>query len=365
MSGLLLTGATGHVGNALLPRLLGDPELTVYALVRADSPEHLRAREAELRTLAGSDRVVALAGDVTRPGLGLDTRDEERVEAEVGSILHSAAAVSFDLPYADALAQNVGGTEAVLGLARRLADRGRLTRLDHVSTAFVAGKRVGRVLETEIDLGQGYRNTYERTKCIAEVRIEAARAAGLPVAVHRPSIVVGDSRTGATRTFNVLYWPLKVYTRGWWRIFPGRPDVPVDVVPVDWLADAILALRARPDTVGGTFHLCAGDQAPTVAELEAITRAVTGGPPLRYVNPVLYRYLLRPLLWPFRLSRRGRRLSAGGRVYLSYFAQNPRFDTTRSDAALGQGGHAPPVREWFERVLRFAMEHWDRTEARE
>lgn len=355
---ILLTGATGQVGAALLPRLLADPGTRVLALIRARDEAHLRERRDALRRDVGDadGRVDALAGDTAQPGLGLSAVDRERVESDVTSLVHSAAAVSFDLPLAEATRQNVGGTTSMLEIARRLADRGRLRRLDHVSTCYVAGRRTGRVLETEIDVGQRFRNTYEATKCRAEMIVQEARAAGLPVTVHRPSIVVGDSATGATRAFNVLYWPLKIYVRGWWRTFPGRADTPVDVVPVDWLADAIAALRHDPGTLGRTFHLAAGPSAPSVAEMVALVRQITGGPPLRYVHPGLYRYLVRPLLFPLRYTKAGSRVFRGGSVYLDYFGANPRFDTAGTTAALGQLGQPPPVARYFETVLRYAME---------
>ncbi|MBM4391391.1 MAG: SDR family oxidoreductase [Deltaproteobacteria bacterium] len=351
---MLLTGATGQVGAALLPHLLSAPETRVLALIRAKNAEHLATRLAELRRdLPGGDRLDAVAGDVTLPDLGLSATDRARVDADVTSLLHSAAAVSFDLPEAEAMRQNVGGTEAMLAIGRRLAERGRLRRMDHVSTCYIAGRRTGRVLETEIDVGQSFRNTYEQTKCRSELRVQAS---GLPISVHRPSIVVGSSKTGATRAFNVLYWPLKIYTRGWWRTFPGRPETPVDVVPVDWLAHAIAKIRAQPETIGKTFHLAAGEAAPSVAEMEKLIRGITGGPALRYVHPGFYRYFVRPLLWPLRLTRRGSRIFRGGNVYLAYFGQNPVFDTSNARAALGQAGGAPPVAEYFETVLKYAME---------
>ena len=231
---VLLTGATGHVGTALLPLLTADPDVTVFALVRAKDEAHLAERAARLVEVGGP-RIVALRGDVTAPDLGLSTRDQERVAAEVTALIHSAASVRFDMPEDKAATENIASTEGMLALARRLADRGRLTRLDHVSTAYVAGTRLGRVLENECDEGQDFRNSYEWSKCQAEKKVRAAVAEGLPVAVHRPSIVVGDSRTGKTEAFNVLYWPLMLYARGWWRIFPGRPDTLVDVVPVDFV----------------------------------------------------------------------------------------------------------------------------------
>lgn len=354
---VLLTGGTGHVGTALLPRLVNDGP--VLALVRAKDDEHLEQRRRELLGWMPegfpAERLALVRGDVTAPGLGLTDPDRERVLAEVGGIVHSAASVRFDLPEAEALRENVEATESVVALARQLAERGRLQRLDHVSTAYVAGDRRGRVLEGELDEGQGFRNTYEWSKCQAEKGLRAAMAEGLPVAVHRPSIVVGDSRTGETRSFNVIYWPLRLWKMGWWRMFPGRPDTLLDLVPVDFVADALTELRRDPTTIGGTFHLAAGDDAATMAELNADFARLLGTPELRYVDQRFYKRWVRPFLVPpLSMTKKGRAILRGGRVFMPYFEGNPRFDTTNLRAKLGRG--APPVRVFLERMIGFALE---------
>lgn len=348
---VLLTGATGQVGAGLLPRLLSDPDVTVRAVVRAKDAAHLATRAEALRTGLGeaAGRLEVVRGDITEPELGLDAAAIDGVT----SIVHSAAAVRFDLPEADALAQNLGGTKAALAVARRIGPR--LRRFDHVSTAYVAGTRLGRVTEAECDEGQGFRNAYEMSKCRSEMVVRAAIGEGLPCTIHRPAIVVGDSRTGETRAFNVLYWPLKIYARGWWRTFPGEPDCRVDVVPVDWVAASIATLRRDASTLGRCFHLAAGDDAATVAELAAHIQSLTGGPALRYVNQDTYRTYVRPMLGPLRLTKKGSAIHRGGNVFMPYFVANPLFDTTNVRAALGEAGRAPRFLDYIDTVVQWAL----------
>lgn len=351
---LLLTGGTGHIGAALLRPLLANPDRAVVALIRAKDDDELARRRLDMLRRAGLDdtpRVEAVRGDVTEPGLGLGERALDGVDA----LLHSAAAVRFDQPAEQASKANLQSTLNVLALARRLADAGRLRRLDHVSTCYVAGDRVGRVYEHECDVGQGFRNTYEQTKSQAETRVRAAQAEGLPVAIHRPSIVVGDSRTGKTESFNVLYWPLKLYARGWWRTLPGRPDALVDIVPVDFVAAAIAKLADDPASIGLCAHLAAGDEAPTIGALMEQVRALLGGPPLRAVDQGLYRRFIRPLLWPFFLTKRGRIIRRGGEAFMPYFVANPLFDTTQARRLLGEL-RPPPIADTVEKIVRYAME---------
>lgn len=360
---ILLTGATGHVGTALLPRLLSDPDVHVLALVRARDDTHLAERREALRARVpgiAPERLDVVQGDVSAPGLGLSERDRARVDADVTALIHSAASVRFDMPQDKAAGENIASTEAMLELARSLAARGRLERHDHVSTAYVAGDRTGRVLETECDVGQGFRNSYEWSKCQAEGRVRAAIAEGLPVAIHRPSIIVGDSETGATESFNVLYWPLMLYARGWWSLFPGRADTLVDIVPVDFVADALVALRRDPTTLGTCFHLAAGDDAPRVDALAARFAELLDRPPLRTIDPDFYLRWVRPVIrGPLSLTKRGRRILRGGSAYLPYFRGNPLFDTTNLRRHLGPllgTDRAPSVFAYVERIARYAKE---------
>jgi thioester reductase-like protein len=358
---ILLTGATGQVGTALLPRLLAEPGTRILALVRARDAAHAAERRTQLLThvAAGTDpaRLDVVVGDVSRPGLGMSAADRARVESDARSIVHAAASVRFDLPAEKAAAENVGGTTAVLELAIALHARGRLLRLDHVSTAYVAGDFSGRFLEENLEVGQGFRNSNEWSKHHSEQLVREHVARGLPVTVHRPSIIVGDSSGGKTQAFNVLYWPLKLYTRGWWRTFPGRQDTVVDVVPVDFVANAVARLRLLPSTLGRTFHVAAGDDARTVGEIAEHVQRITGGPPVRYIDQKLYKRFGRPLVVPFlALTRRGRGIIRGGEAYMPYFVGNPRFDTRQLQDALGAHAKAPPILEYLERVVRYAVD---------
>ena len=197
--GILLTGATGFLGGEVLARLLERDQGPVFALVRADDDAGAQRRlRGVLESLLGSAepwarRVTAVAGDITRPDLGLDPAGRERLAAGVGRIIHCAASVSFTLGDEESRAINVDGTRRVLELARLCADRGGLEYLMHVSTAYVAGDHSGRFREDDLDLGQTFRNAYERSKFEAE-RLVREHRSELPVQIVRPSIVVGRDR---------------------------------------------------------------------------------------------------------------------------------------------------------------------------
>jgi nucleoside-diphosphate-sugar epimerase len=322
---ILLTGATGFVGMQVLARLLAADDRDVVVAVRG--PEPTRRVRAALDTMAVPHalrrRVGVLPADVVRP--------LPRV-AGVQTVVHCAASVSFGLDLDEARRINVGGTRHALEAAKRSG-----ARYVHVSTAYVAGRHSGIFREDELDVGQEFRNTYEQTKLEAE---RLVRASGLDAVVLRPSIVVGESRTGWTSSFNVLYWPLRAFARGLLDTVPARPDGRVDVVPVDYVADAIAHVARERDDVRGTLHLVAGEQAVTVDELLDLAALALdrGRPPLAAV--------------PDGLAER----SADAARYLPYFDMDVVFEDARSRAVLRPAGIAPPpLREYFGTLVDFAQ----------
>jgi thioester reductase-like protein len=363
---VLLTGATGFVGMELLTRFLERTDRRVYALVRGVDHRQVAARvERTLRTLFGADhsyagRVTAVRGDVTRPDLGLRGIGDWLAE-RVTEVVHGAASVSFDSELKTARAINVQGTSRVLEFAERCEARGGLRRLSYVSTAYVGGEHAGRFNEDDLDVGQSFRNAYERSKFEAESLIARARGR-LPITVMRPSIVVGERESGWTTSFNVLYWPLRAFERGTYVALPARRDAPVDVVPVDYVADAIFALSQAPEAEGSTYHLTAGEQATSVGEVVelATTRLQRAAP--RLIPPSVYRRAVHPLLRRASGSERRRRALARSEVFFPYFDMALVYDDRRSRVALrGTDIRPTPLRDYFDRLVDFALaSEWGR-----
>jgi thioester reductase-like protein len=356
---VLITGATGFLGMELMARLLCDGDRRVWALVRAgDQDEAERRVRATLASVvpdpeAVAERVVPVAGDISRDGLGLDPNLRDELAESVDEVIHSAASVSFTLPLDQARAVNVQGTRRVLELALLASSRGAaLRRFAYVSTAYVAGTHRGPFGEHDFARGQGFNNTYERSKWEAE-RLVRRHGGLLPVQVFRPSIVVGDDRTGWTSSFNVIYTPLRAYARGALPAVPARRSAPLDVVPVSYVARAILALADAPP--GRTFQLAAGPTASSIGEVIDRGAELLEQPRARAIPPVLYRRLVHPLL-----MRRGgpaqRRWLERGQVYFPYLATRVRFEIGATRAALGDAGigPVPPLASYLHTLLEFA-----------
>lgn len=361
---VFVTGVTGFVGRYVAVRMLDRrPDVRLWCLVRADDAEHGRQRlqrsldrAAPGRGAELVQRVEPVVGDLTEPGLGLSDDRAAAVVAACASYLHAAADVRFNQPLEDARERNVQGTARVVELVRRAQAAGHLERLDWVGTAFVAGLRRDVVAEDELEHEAGWKNSYEQSKFEAE-RWLRAEASDLPLTVFRPSIVVGDSSTGATTNFGMLYWPLKLYGRGWWRTVVGSPETPVDIVPVDFVADCIEYLSRPGRPVGGAYHVAAGqDGCRTIEQLGALAQSYFGGPPPKYMDPKLFMTWIRPVIDAFLWGRRGRTLKGGGQFFIPYFSGNPVFDTSRLNAELeGSGVVAPTVEEYLARLLDYAV----------
>jgi thioester reductase-like protein len=350
--GVLLTGATGFVGMELLARYLERSDRRVYALVRGEGDPAARERvDAVLTNVFGgradhyADRVEAVAGELTAPDLGLHRDRREQLARQVTTIVHSAASVSFTLPLERARQINVEGTRRMLEFAELARELGGLERYGHVSTAYVAGTHAGRFAECDLDVGQRFNNSYEQSKFEAEQLVRAQP--GLPFTIMRPSIVVGDRSSGWTSAFNVLYWPLRALARGLLDVVPAVPSAPVDVVSVDYVADAIYELCEGSDGIGETYHLTAGAQASTIGELAELASGYFRRPMPKVLPPAEFASLEQG-------SAQGSALE-GSRAYFPYFAIGAVFDEAATRARLEPAGiHVSPLREYLDRLLDFA-----------
>lgn len=335
---VLVTGATGFIGMELLVRLLERSDHDVVTIVRAADDAEAEARmDGVMDTLFAPEdvgavrgRVRAVAGDLEQRGLGLAPETRDRLTSEISAVAHCAASITFDLALEDARRINVTGTNAVMKLAAEAYARGSLERVVHVSTAYVAGERIGTVRETQRYVGQSFRNTYEQTKLEAESLVNDSE---VPTAILRPSIVVGDSQTGWTPAFNVIYWPLLAFSRNLLPSVPADPNGHVDIVCVDTVADALYTLLDGP-VEHGTIHAVAGDDAVTNIELAVMAaNAFDCDPP----------QLVAPGEDPKSEERAG--------VFVPYFQSRLMFDARRGREL---GFRPPPLTEYFGTLMDYA-----------
>lgn len=311
----LVTGATGFLGSYVCARLVARGE-EVVALVRGEGAQ-------ERLDEAAGPGARALAGDLQSA--------VPELPADITHVVHCAASVSFTLELEEARAINVEGTRRLLAACAALP---ALERFVHVSTAYVSGSHEGEFREDDREVGQDFRNTYERTKIEAERLVAGS---GLPATIVRPSIVVGDSRTGWTSSFNVIYQPLQAFARGLMTEVPADPEGIVDVVPVDHVADVIDAALEGDEPV---LHAVAGETAITAGEIAALAAEAFDRPAPRF----------------------DRRADTAGalEVYHPYFYVRTRFTAERTRRLDLE---PPPLDEYFDAIVEFARAtRWGRVQ---
>jgi thioester reductase-like protein len=346
----LITGFPGFIARRLVARLVqDDPELRITALIQESMAEPAR-RAADA---CGDGRVELIAGDIGERRLGLSEQDWSRLAGSVGEVHHLAAIYDLAVPFDLAQRVNVEGTGNVLDFCRACKD---FRQLHYVSTAYVAGNRTGVVYEHELFLGQKHKNHYEATKFQAEVwvREEMHR---IPTTIYRPAIVVGDSRTGETQKFDGPYYLLRTISRAVRSHTPipqfGRADAPFNVVPVDFVVDALATIARDPAAVGETLHLVDPDPLTAKELTQLLSREYAGREPRLRVPAALVRESLR--------AKPMRELFSGApRESIVYLNHSVRFDTRRAEEVLGRHGLRPPrFPEYAPAIVEFFRRHED------
>ncbi|WP_232342899.1 SDR family oxidoreductase [Halosimplex litoreum] len=349
----LLTGFPGFLGSALVERLLERSDEPVACLVQTQYRDVAARRAAALADAAGvpRDRIRLVEGDITDPDLAVD--DYDRLRRETRVVYHLAAV--YDLGVARPLAErvNVDGTRHVL----RLALGADVDRFHHVSTCYVSGRYDGVFTHRDLAVGQSFHNYYEATKFEAERLVRAAMADGLPATVYRPAIAVGDSRTGETQKFDGPYYLLELILRQWPVAVvpvPLRPSAHrLNVVPRNFVVDALAAISAREDSVGEVYQLC-NPHPPTIRELVRTLARAAG----RRAVPVRGTTKLARVA-----TERVPTVADGLGVEpaaLSYLSQPTTYTDENTRRALAETNvRCPLFSSYADRLVAYAREHRD------
>jgi len=340
-SPVLVTGATGFIGREVVRQLLavGRP---VIALARAHEGQAVADRVLDvLGWVPDPCRLDVVEADLSRPGCGVAVLDWRRLRARVETVIHCAGDTAF-FPD-DLAASRAGHLVGPLELLQGLRD-GRLRRWAHLSTAYVCGRRSGTVFEHDGDVGQSFHNPYERVKLESEtVMRRAGVRLGIDLRVFRPSIVVGAAPTTmGAQPSNLFFAFIRMIAAlaglangGQVRLrIAAAPQARFNIVPVEDVAEAIIALVEHPSGAGETFHLVASDAPSQQAvlamiadrfHLRSLTLVDTRGTGVAHASP---------------LERRVARLLAG---YLEYLEQDLRFDDATTRRLLTRCGVRRPT----------------------
>jgi len=357
---IFLTGSTGYIGAHIAAGLLQGHSERLNLLVRAQDEHAAEVRlwkslqlhfpfprfHEYLRT-----RIVIVRGNLTDPQFGLSSGDYARLVQTTDSIIHCAASLNRKSEKS-CLNVNLRGTLEMIKLAVAARDHHGLRRFRHVATVAVAGQRANEVVR-EDDAVQWDRSDYDpyaRTKKFCEHMIRELLP-GVPRTIFRPSIVLGDSRHPETTQFDMVR--AFVFLAGL-PVLPFRAGDKVDIVPVNYVADAVVTLHQKPRPDHEIYHLSSGTQSQTYLELTAaLNRARGKRPPI--FAPNLEKPFTAVVSW---LSNRGGTLGLGAslmKVFMPYLVWNTVFDNTR---VVGELGVAPaPFSDYSYPLLKFSTEN--------
>jgi thioester reductase-like protein len=352
----LFTGFPGFIGARLLPRLAALAPRRKFVCLVQEKFENTAHAAIEAMAAAHPEtrgRITTLVGDIARPRLGLAAGDAQALAANLRGAYHLAAVYDLAVPRDVAQAVNVDGTKHVLEL---LAAAKELEALHYVSTAYVSGSAKGVFREVDLDVSQSFKNHYEETKFEAEVEVVRS---GLPAVVYRPGVVVGDSRSGETAKFDGPYFVLSAMMRlpspG---LFPrvGLGRHAVNVVPVDFVVEALARLSTRGGNNGVTYHLT--DPAPLhVGPMIALFARALGK---RFAQVPVPLAFAKALFAPKAVqSFFGLPTQA-----IDYFAHPCTYDATQATRDLSPFGVAcPQLADYAATLVRFFLEQRGRVGA--
>ncbi|MEF8698478.1 MAG: SDR family oxidoreductase [Candidatus Accumulibacter sp. UW20] len=366
MTHYFITGATGAIGSALVPVLLADPQAKCTLLLRAGSADELGARRQSLyrfwQPSVGDtplhDRLRALRGDVTLPDFGLAVADYQELAGQCTHIIHSAGNVRMNLPIEQARRSSVDSARHIVALAQACA---RLEKVEFVSTVGVGGRMSGTVPEEWLSSERSFHNTYEQAKAEAEEIVRVEVEGGLPLTVHRPSMVVGESGSGRIIHFQVFYHLCEFLSGR--RTFGLSPDLSrgrLDIIPADHVARAIAWSSTTRSTCGRILHLCSGPALalPLKPLRERVRTAFAQAgrrlPPVIGLPTPVFSTLLS--VASLLMSAEDRRAVRTLPIFLDYLATEQSFANHRTQALLSDVGLGVPSPErYLDQVLAYYL----------
>ena len=357
---IFLTGSTGYIGAHVASNLLEGHGAALNLLVRAGDP-----REAELRLWQAlqlhlkfprfyeylQTRIRVFRGDLTSPGFGLSRDDYDRLVHTTDSVIHCAASLNRKSEKS-CLNVNLRGTLEVLTLARHAEHYHGLRRFSQVSTVAVAGRRSNEIVTEDraIEWDRSDYDPYARTKKFCEHMMRVLLP-DTPKTVFRPSIVLGDSRYPETTQFDMV--KAFVFLAGL-PALPFRPTDKVDIVNVDYVADAIATLHQKDQPKYDTYHLSSGTESQTFRQL---TTALSAAQNKR--GPVFLPFMEKPFAGSVSfLSNRQGGIANGAslmKVFMPYLVWNTVFDNTRVTSELGR--KPVPFSQYSYPLLTFSREN--------
>jgi thioester reductase-like protein len=347
---VFITGFPGFIAGRLARRLAAEGArllLLVQPAFVARARQTIAEIISEAGLHAGAFRI--LQGDITVENLGMSVPDRETARHETTTIFHLAALYDLAVERDLAMKINVDGTRAVNSFARGLPN---LRRYHYVSTCYVAGRRKGVILETELKHHAGFRNYYEESKHLAELEVEALKSE-LPITIHRPAVVCGDSHTGETAKYDGIYYLIHYLLQKprFVSLFNiGNRKVSLNLVPVNYVVEAMTALVRDNRSVGKTVQIADPRPLTTHELFNQITEKIyQRGSRFTVPAPLVQFSLSLPMSPP---------ITGLPHHAVPYFFLKQTYDTTQSSELLAAHAiHCPTFPSYVGTIVDFAARH--------
>ncbi len=351
----LFTGFPGFIAGQLIRQLFRDNVTThIYAIVLPINLQQAKKEAAAICESYPNCKIDLFEGDITLPDLGLFIQDIDHMIANVRVLWHLAAIYDLAVSREIAWKVNVHGTANVNEFAKRLM---KLERYIYFSTAYVAGRRDGVLLESELKRPQAFKNHYEETKFEAELRVEDLKSE-VPITILRPGIVCGHSKTGEICKFDGPYFFLNlIHTLRKSPVIPfvGSKTTTINVVPVDYIIQAAIYIAMSPQAEGKTLHLTDPNPHKVQDMYEVMVKEMTGKKPVGRLPLSLTKKCLANLSLRKRLGVEYETVD-----YLNWGAT---FDSREAQAILKDSGIAcPDFLEILPTLIRYYEENKHRQE---
>lgn len=359
---ILLTGANGFLGTQIALNILKHQDHNIISLVRGknkeDSENRLCRSWWEFPELLQEidKRIQVLNGDITKNDLGLEKDEYDNLVQSVTHVIHTAADWRLKATLEELQKTNVQGTQNVLRLAQLAHEDHGLERFSHISTAYVAGGKKGTVSEDSLTSKYGFLSNYEKTKFESEIEVKKSK---FDISIFRPSMIVGESSTGYIKTFNTVYVPLRLYLNGKLKLIPVSSAMRINLVPVDYVADAVVKLTFDKRAADKTFHLTAPKESlPTVKELIQFVKVWSQENLNLKLNNPMYMSPGSSIIQKFAsishlFGKRTSRLLETMATLSPYFNENRDYKRNNTDELIG-----PYTHKWQDlmpKILEFAV----------
>ena len=338
-----ITGVPGFISKHLVTKLM-EQNCLLTLLIEGHNFGSTQSFIGQLANIFpdAETRITTIVGDISRPNLDIPGELYQDLTHNITDVFHLAAITDRQVKEEIAYKVNVTGTKNILNLCNTIKN---LNRFNHVSTCYVSGKRKGLVFEDELDCGQKFNNFYERSKFLAELEIDKYKDQ-IPISIFRPSMVVGDSKTGKTDKYHGTYVLLSALKRGLLPVLSKRGKAPFNIVPVDYVVEAMVNISSTKEGEGHCFHLADPNPLSEEEVVLLFSQRLGVNPPFTFIPLTVFEGIKK-----IKSLSRLLGMSAESLVYLNHMCIP---DTKNTQKVLKDTDvKCPPLNDYVNNIVRY------------